>query len=42
MIPAAFEYFAPTGLDAAVTALRDAGEDAKIIAGGRSLLPVLR
>lgn len=42
MIPAAFEYFAPTSLDGAVTALRDAGEDAKIIAGGQSLMPVLR
>ena len=39
---AAFEYFRPTSLDEAVTALRDAGEDSKIIAGGQSLMPVLR
>lgn len=42
MIPAAFDYVAPTTLAEAVTALREAGEDAKILAGGQSLLPVLR
>ncbi|GAA4414711.1 FAD binding domain-containing protein [Actinokineospora soli] len=42
MIPAEFDYVAPTTLDDAVRALADAGEDAKIIAGGQSLLPVLR
>jgi len=42
MIPADFEYVAPTSLAEAVTALRDAGEDAKILAGGQSLIPVLR
>ena len=42
MIPAAFDYVAPTTVDDAVRALSEAGEDAKIIAGGQSLLPVLR
>ena len=42
MIPAAFDYVAPTTVDDAVRALTEAGEDAKIIAGGQSLLPVLR
>ena len=42
MIPAAFDYAAPTTLDEALRALADAGDDAKIIAGGQSLLPVLR
>ncbi|MFL6126854.1 FAD binding domain-containing protein [Actinophytocola sp.] len=42
MIPAAFDYVAPTTLDDAVRALSEAGEDAKVIAGGQSLLPVLR
>ncbi|WP_068271441.1 FAD binding domain-containing protein [Aldersonia kunmingensis] len=42
MIPASFEYVAPTTLDEAVSALSSAGEDAKIIAGGQSLMPVLR
>lgn len=42
MIPAEFDYVAPTTVDEVVTALREAGEDAKIIAGGQSLMPVLR
>lgn len=42
MIPAAFDYVAPTTLDEAVGALAEAGEDAKVLAGGQSLLPVLR
>ncbi len=42
MIPAAFDYVAPTTLAEAITALGEAGEDAKILAGGQSLLPVLR
>ncbi|MGD9987359.1 FAD binding domain-containing protein [Pseudonocardia sp.] len=42
MIPAKFDYVRPSSVDEAVTALRDAGEDAKILAGGQSLLPVLR
>ncbi len=42
MIPAPFDYVAPSTVDDAVRALADAGEDAKILAGGQSLLPVLR
>jgi aerobic carbon-monoxide dehydrogenase medium subunit len=42
MIPAQFDYVAPSTLEEALRALADAGEDAKIIAGGQSLLPVLR
>ena len=42
MIPAAFDYKAPTSLDEAVRLLASAGDDAKIIAGGQSLLPVLK
>src|ERR1039458_4456440 len=42
MIPAAFEYTRPSSLDEAVQALADGGEDAKVIAGGQSLLPLLR
>ncbi|KAA9165765.1 xanthine dehydrogenase family protein subunit M [Amycolatopsis acidicola] len=42
MIPAAFDYAAPSTVDEAVRALTDAGEDAKVLAGGQSLLPVLR
>lgn len=42
MIPAAFEYVAPSTVDEAVQALAAAGEDAKVLGGGQSLLPVLR
>ncbi|MGW5125796.1 FAD binding domain-containing protein [Streptomyces sp. NPDC004069] len=42
MIPAAFDYARPTSLDEAVRTLADAGEDAKVLAGGQSLLPLLR
>ena len=42
MIPAEFDYVAPTTLQEAITALSEAGEDAKILAGGQSLIPVLR
>ena len=42
MIPPAFEYARPTSVDEAVRTLADAGEDAKVLAGGQSLLPLLR
>ena len=42
MIPAPFEYVAPTIVEEALAALAEHGDDAKIIAGGQSLLPVLR
>ncbi|MFF0145548.1 carbon monoxide dehydrogenase medium subunit [Amycolatopsis sulphurea] len=42
MIPAPFDYVAPSSVDEAVQALAAAGEDAKVLAGGQSLLPVLR
>ena len=42
MIPAQFDYVAPTSIAEAITALGEAGEDAKILAGGQSLIPVLR
>ncbi|MFC7493370.1 MULTISPECIES: FAD binding domain-containing protein [unclassified Nocardioides] len=42
MIPAAFDYVAPTSVEDALAALAQHGDDAKIIAGGQSLLPVLR
>lgn len=41
MKPAAFEYHAPTTADEAVTLLADLGDEAKIIAGGQSLVPML-
>lgn len=42
MIPAQFDYVAPTTVEDALAALAEHGDDAKIIAGGQSLLPVLR
>jgi carbon-monoxide dehydrogenase medium subunit len=42
MIPAKFDYVRPGSLDEAVRALADGGDDAKVIAGGQSLLPLLR
>jgi carbon-monoxide dehydrogenase medium subunit len=42
VIPAKFDYVKPGSVEEAVTALVEGGEDAKIIAGGQSLLPVLR
>lgn len=42
MIPAQFDYVAPATLEEALDELSRAGDDAKILAGGQSLLPVLR
>lgn len=42
MIPAKFDYVAPTSVEDALSALASAGDEAKIMAGGQSLLPVLR
>jgi aerobic carbon-monoxide dehydrogenase medium subunit len=42
MIPVKFDYVRPGSLDEALTALAGGGEDAKVIAGGQSLLPLLR
>ncbi len=42
MIPASFDYLAPKTLDEALRALAAHGEDAKLIAGGHSLLPLVK
>jgi len=42
VIPAAFDYVRPASVAEAVSAIGAAGEDAKILAGGQSLIPVLR
>ncbi len=42
MIPAKFDYVKPASADEAIRALAGGGEDAKVIAGGQSLLPLLR
>ena len=42
MIPASFEYVRPSTVEEAVAALTEHGEDAKVLAGGHSLIPLLR
>lgn len=42
MIPSSFEYTAPATIDEAIAALVEAGDEGKILAGGQSLIPVLR
>jgi aerobic carbon-monoxide dehydrogenase medium subunit len=39
--PAPFDYVRPASLEDALDALVEAGEDAKVLAGGQSLVPVL-
>jgi aerobic carbon-monoxide dehydrogenase medium subunit len=42
VIPAEFDYVAPESLEEALAALREGGEDAKVLAGGHSLLPLMK
>jgi aerobic carbon-monoxide dehydrogenase medium subunit len=42
MYPAQFEYVAPETLDEAISLLAESGGDAKILAGGHSLLPAMK
>ena len=42
MIPPEFDYHAPTNLSDAVALLTSLGDDAKILAGGHSLLPMMK
>ena len=42
MFPGNFEYVAPTSVDEALSVLSEQGEDAKVLAGGQSLIPLLK
>ena len=42
MIPAAFEYHAPASLDDATALLARLGDEAKILSGGQSLIPLMK
>ncbi|MBV9278837.1 MAG: FAD binding domain-containing protein, partial [Chloroflexi bacterium] len=42
MLPAEFDYVRPTGLQGALQALADYGEEGKALAGGQSLIPLLK
>jgi len=41
MKPAAFEYSAPESIDEVTALLAEHGDEAKVIAGGQSLTPML-
>jgi carbon-monoxide dehydrogenase medium subunit len=42
VIPSGFDYTAPDSLEAALVALSEGGEDAKVLAGGHSLIPLMK
>ncbi len=42
MIPGIFKYYKPDSLDNAVNILSDYGDEARVIAGGHSLIPVMK
>jgi aerobic carbon-monoxide dehydrogenase medium subunit len=42
MIPGPFEYVRPASVEEAIAALVEHGDDAKIMAGGHSLLPIMK
>src|SRR5215813_1612660 len=42
MIPPAFEYLRPTTIPEAIRLLQQHGEDAKILSGGQSLIPMMK
>ena len=42
MIPAAFDYHAPSSLGEATALLAKLGEDAKVLSGGQSLIPLMK
>jgi len=42
MYPASFEYLAPAGINEAIALLRQYGDDAKLLAGGQSLVPMMK
>jgi carbon-monoxide dehydrogenase medium subunit len=42
VIPADFDYVRVSSVDEALSALRDGGEEAKLLAGGHSLIPLMK
>src|SRR5436189_5064294 len=42
MYPARFDYVAPTTLDETLTLLAERGDEAKVLAGGQSLIPLMK
>src|SRR5262245_53907078 len=42
MLPARFDYVAPTALEVVVSLLAEHGDEAKVLAGGQSLIPLMK
>lgn len=42
MIPAAFDYYRPTKMDDVIALLQEHGDDARVMAGGHSLIPMMK
>ncbi len=42
MIPAAFEYYRPTDMAGVLSVLAEHGDDARVMAGGHSLIPMMK
>ncbi|MFK7753171.1 MAG: xanthine dehydrogenase family protein subunit M [Sedimentitalea sp.] len=42
MIPAAFDYHRPTSMDDVIALLEKHGDDARVLAGGHSLIPMMK
>ncbi|HEY4621946.1 MAG TPA: FAD binding domain-containing protein, partial [Gaiellaceae bacterium] len=42
MYPARFEYIAPSTLEEVIATLADRGDEAKVMAGGQSLIPLMK
>ena len=42
MIPAAFDYYRPTNIDDVIGLLQKHGDDARVMAGGHSLIPMMK
>jgi aerobic carbon-monoxide dehydrogenase medium subunit len=42
MIPGAFEYYRPRGVEDAIAILQQHGDDARVMAGGHSLIPMMK
>ncbi|MDW3180782.1 xanthine dehydrogenase family protein subunit M [Roseobacter sp.] len=42
MIPAAFDYYRPTKMDDVIALLKEHGDDARVMAGGHSLIPMMK
>ncbi len=42
MIPAAFDYYRPTTVEDVIALLKEHGDDARVMAGGHSLIPMMK